>query len=360
MTDVPCAHAPVRGYWRRIAIVILCAAAGTTVLHIVVGGGAFVATVTHGVVYSSCIGALAGLILPPLRHRLLRAGPVVEWGATLLGLLVVAVAGTFIACAILGALGYDRGQMLTQRFANRFEMNALITAIIGIAMTLYESQRARLDALTLELRTKELERERDHKMALEAKLSSLESRLHPHFLFNTLNAISELIHENPERAERTVERLATLLRAALDVTGRNTVPLVRELEIVGDYLEIEKTRLGERLHYGFDVAPDAGECEMLPLAVQTLVENSIKHAIAPRPSGGRVRVEARTDNGRVVVGVWDDGPGFQLAAAIPGHGLENLQSRLHGRFGDAATLSVGRRDGGTLVTVALPRASVGA
>ena len=99
---------------------------------------------------------------------------------------------------------------------------------------------------------------------------------------------------------------------------------------------------------------------MLPLAVQTLVENSIKHAIAPRPSGGRVRVEARTDNGRVVVGVWDDGPGFQLAAAIPGHGLENLQSRLHGRFGDAATLSVGRRDGGTLVTVALPRASVGA
>ena len=356
MTDAR--SGPVPGYWVRIALVIAAASIATTLLRVLVGGSALVSTLTHGVVYSGCIGALAGLILPPIRHRTKAVGRTVEWAATLLGLLVVAVAGTFLACVILGALGYDRGLSLRRRFGASFEMNALITAIIGVAMTLYESQRARLDALTLELRTKELERERDRKMALEARLSSLEARLHPHFLFNTLNAISELIHENPERAERTVERLAVLLRAALDATGRSTVPLARELEIVGDYLEIEKTRLGERLNYGIDVAPGAGACEMLPLAVQTLVENSIKHAIAPRPSGGRVQVEASTHDGRLVVGVWDDGPGFQLSAAIPGHGLENLQSRLAGRFGDAATLSVARRDGGTLVTVALPRAAV--
>src|SRR5207237_8302496 len=178
--------------------------------------------------------------------------------------------GTFLACFVLGALGMHHGQPLMRCFAVSFEMNALLTAILGVAMTVYESQRVRLDALTLELRTKELERERDRKMALEARLSSLESRLHPHFLFNTLNAISELMPENPERAERTVERLAGLLRAALDATGRTTVPLARELEIVGDYLEIEKTRLGERLTYGFQVAPEAGACAILPLAVQTL------------------------------------------------------------------------------------------
>jgi LytS/YehU family sensor histidine kinase len=89
--------------------------------------------------------------------------------------------------------------------------------------------------------------------------------------------------------------------------------------------------------------------------VQTLVENSIKHAIAPRPDGGRVRVEAATRNGVLTVGVWDDGPGFAMSAAIPGHGLENLQSRLTGRFGTTATLSVSRRDGGTIVTLSLPR-----
>src|SRR5436190_263394 len=282
---------PGRAYWLRIAMVVAAAAVGTTVMRVAVGRGALVETLTHGVVYSACIGVLAGAILPPVRHRLREVGRIFEWTATLLALFLVALAGTFLACVILGMLGLDYGRPLMKRFAISFEMNALIASIIGVAMTLYESQRARLDALTLELRTRELERERDRKMALEARLSSLESRLHPHFLFNTLNAISELIHENPERAERTVERLAGLLRAALDATGRTTVPLARELEIVGDYLEIEKTRLGERLTYGFQVAPEAGACAILPLAVQTLVENSIKHAIAPKPNGGRVRVE---------------------------------------------------------------------
>jgi LytS/YehU family sensor histidine kinase len=94
---------------------------------------------------------------------------------------------------------------------------------------------------------------------------------------------------------------------------------------------------------------------VLPLAVQTLVENSVKHAIAPSPKGGRLRVEAATDDGRLTVGVWDDGPGFTMSAALPGHGLENLQSRLAARFGGSAALSVVRRDGGTLVTLALPR-----
>ncbi len=346
---------PARGFWLRIALVIAGAATATTALRVVVGGGALVETLTHGVVYSACIGALCGAILPPVRHRVKVAGPVLEWAATLIALFVVAVAGTFVAVVILGALGMSHGQPLTTRFAAGFEMNLLITAILGVGMTLYEGQRARLDAVTLELRTKELELERDRKMALEARLSSLEARLHPHFLFNTLNAISELIHEDPERAERTVERLAVLLRAALDASERGTVPLARELELVSDYLEIEKTRFGDRLHYEFHVAPEAGACAVPPLAVQTLVENSIKHAIAPRPDGGRVCVEAATRDGVLTVGVWDDGPGFPLSAAIPGHGLENLQSRLTGRFGTAATLSVSRRDGGTIVILSLPR-----
>ncbi len=108
-------------------------------------------------------------------------------------------------------------------------------------MSLYEIQRGRLDAVTLELRTRELEHERDRKLALEARLSSLESRLQPHFLFNTLNAITALIQENPDRAERTVERLAALLRfVARRHRARAGARWRDELEIVNDYLEIEK------------------------------------------------------------------------------------------------------------------------
>jgi LytS/YehU family sensor histidine kinase len=226
---------------------------------------------------------------------------------------------------------------------------------LGIGMSVYEAQRSRVEALTLELRTRELEHERERKSALEARLSSLESRLHPHFLFNTLNAIAELIHENPDRAERTVERLAALLRASLDATEHGLVPLSRELELVSDYLEIEKARLGDRLIYAVAVAPALARCRVPPLAVQMLVENSIKHAIAPRPAGGRLRVDAAAEDGRLVVGVWDDGPGFSADTIQPGHGLENLQSRLAARFGDAGVLNVAREHGGTRVSIVIPR-----
>ena len=96
-------------------------------------------------------------------------------------------------------------------------------------------------------------------------------------------------------------------------------------------------------------------CAIPPLAVQTLVENSIKHAIAPRPHGGHVRVEASEAGDHVVLGVWDDGPGFTAADIRPGHGLENLQARLTARFGASARLAIERHAGGTLVTVSLPR-----
>src|SRR5436190_520580 len=120
--------------------------------------------------------------------------------------------------------------------------------------------------------------------------------------------------------------------------------------------ERARTRFGARLAYSIDVQPEAAGCEVPPLAVQTLVENSIKHAIAPRPGGGRLRVEASASGEHILLSVWDDGPGFTGDAMRAGHGLDNLRARLAARFGAGASLEVGRRDGGTRVTVALPRA----
>jgi LytS/YehU family sensor histidine kinase len=128
---------------------------------------------------------------------------------------------------------------------------------------------------------------------------------------------------------------------------------------VNDYLEIEKARLGDRLTFAVDVAPALAGCHVPPLAVQTLVENSIKHSIAPRPEGGRLRIDAAADDGRLVVGVWDVGPGFSGETMRPGHGLENLQSRLAARFGGDGTLSVAREGGGTRVSIAVPRTGRG-
>jgi two-component system, LytTR family, sensor histidine kinase AlgZ len=301
---------------------------------------------------------LAATTIPWLRRRLEPFGATVQWAVTFPAVIALSAVGTAIGCAIITRMDGPALEPFWPAFRATLPVNAVITLTICTGFTLFESQRRRLAAVTLELRTRELERERDRKMALQAQLASLESRLQPHFLFNTLNAISALIQEDPEQAERTVERLAALLRFSLDAAERGLVPLSHELKIVTDYLEIEHTRLGTRLIWKVEVPADVAQCEVPPLAVQTLVENSVKHAIAPRPEGGRVRVEGILAGARLVLSVWDDGTGFTEAALRPGHGLASLRQRLGARFGDAADLTIGRRDGGTLVTLSLPTGAV--
>jgi two-component system, LytTR family, sensor histidine kinase AlgZ len=212
-------------------------------------------------------------------------------------------------------------------------------------MGAYATLRGRLEETTLQLRTKELERERALKLATEAQLASLESRIHPHFLFNTLNSISSLIPEDPARAERLVEQMAALLRFSLDANQSGLVPLARELKIVGDYLEIERARFGDRLRYQIDVPTDLNESQIPPLSIQTLVENSVKYAIAPERAGGEIRITGARSNGSFRLEVSDPGPAFELESAPAGHGLDNLKGRLSTVFGDRAQLMLQRVGG---------------
>jgi two-component system, LytTR family, sensor histidine kinase AlgZ len=349
----------LRSYWFRCGVVSLGAGVVAAILLSALGHIRLSDILPRALLHSAVLGGLVGSILPLVGHRLLAGGTARGWMAIVLIVCVLAVAGTALACGLLELGAHEAGRTFWDCVRSALQVNLILSLSLGLGMSVYEAQRSRVDALMLALRTRELEHERSRKAALEARLSSLESRLHPHFLFNTLNAIAELIHENPDRAERTVERLATLLRASLDATERGLVPLSRELELVNDYLEIEKARLGDRLAYAVDVAPALAACQVPPLAVQTLVENSIKHAIAPRPGGGHLRIDATAADGRLVVGVWDDGPGFGGEIIQPGHGLENLQSRLAARFGDDGALTVAREGGGTRVTIVIPRTGRG-
>jgi signal transduction histidine kinase len=346
----------VSAYWFRCALVSAAAGLLVATLLSTIGTVAFWDVFPRSLVHSAVMGTLVGSVLPRVAHGVGALRGARGWSAILATIAGLAVVGTGIACALLLLGGaHEAAVTFVGCVRSALQVNLILSLALGIGMLFYEVQRSRVDALTLALRTRELEHERDRKAALEARLSSLEARLHPHFLFNTLNAITELIHENPDRAERTVERLAALLRASLDATGCGLVPLARELDLVRDYLEIEKTRLGDRLAYVVEAAPAAAACVIPPLAVQTLVENSIKHAIAPRPRGGRIRIDAAAVDGQLVVSVWDDGPGFTAQAIQPGHGLDSVQGRLAARFGDAGTLRIARDEGGTRVTLALPR-----
>ena len=358
MSDQDCARPGLpreRGYWLRVAGVCLFTALFVTALFVASGRVDSVSVMLrHALIHSVIMATLAATTIPLVRRSLEARGAAAQWMVTLSAVIVLSVIGSALACRLISALDGPVREPFWPGFRASLPINMVITLTICTLMTLYEGQRRRLAAATLELRTRELERERDRKMALQAQLASLESRLQPHFLFNTLNAISALIQEDPDQAERTVERLAALLRFSLDAAERGLVPLAHELKIVTDYLEIEHTRLGERLAWAVNVPPEAAACEVPPLCVETLVENSIKHAIAPRPGGGRVRVDGALRGDRLRLTVWDDGDGFTEASLRPGHGLESLRQRLAARFGDSASLTIGRQDGGTQVTVSLP------
>jgi LytS/YehU family sensor histidine kinase len=231
----------------------------------------------------------------------------------------------------------------------------LLTIGAGLAIGIYRTLRERLDETTLQLRTKELERERALKLATEAQLASLESRIHPHFLFNALNSISSLIPEDPARAERLVEQMAALLRFSLDANQSGLVPLARELKVVADYLDIERARFGERLRYQIEVPADLNESRIPPLSLQTLVENSVKHAIATDRAGGDIRITGASADGVCSVSVSDSGPAFQLESAPSGHGLDNLKDRLATLFGDRAALILQRVGGRNNLILSVPQ-----
>ena len=182
-------------------------------------------------------------------------------------------------------------------------------------------------------------------MANEARLASLESRVRPHFLFNSLNSAIALIPEDPARAEQVLERLAALLRFSLDAQQARLVPLGEEMRVVVDYLEIERVRFGERLRYRLDVAPRRSR---RTASRRSRCRRSSRTASSTRsrraPRAARSASPRTPTGGRLQLAVEDDGPGF--AAPPPaGHGLDTLRARLETLYGDATRCCARRRDG---------------
>jgi signal transduction histidine kinase len=223
----------------------------------------------------------------------------------------------------------------------------------------------RIDAirLTRERCDRELREQQAAKLAAEAELRALRAQLNPHFLFNALTTIAQLVDESPARARDTIVRLTSLLRGVLRSEGEYTT-LGRELEIIESYLEIEEARFEERLRVSVAVPDELRGVRVPPLVLQPLVENAVKHGIAPRAEGGEVVVSSRlqqtaTGGGQLVMTVRDSGAGatpVELAhGRARGVGLQNVERRLAHQYGGAASLTVSSSPGrGTVVTVVVP------
>jgi signal transduction histidine kinase len=198
----------------------------------------------------------------------------------------------------------------------------------------------------------------------KAEMAALRAQLDPHFLFNSLHSITALVRDDPRSAEEALLQFSGLLRRVLAVNRETTdeVSLAEEMAFVDDYLAIEGLRLGERLRITRDLSPEALACRLPVFSLQPLVENAIRHAIAPRREGGHVRIRGTVVGGRLELSVADDGPGADPAAVAQakGVGLPVIRRRLQARYGDHAAIAIDTAPGrGFRALLTLPATSHG-
>jgi two-component system LytT family sensor kinase len=246
--------------------------------------------------------------------------------------------------------GYSWWKQLTRVYFQSFDWEMMTYWAIVIAhhaVSYYQQAQERT------LRASRLETQ-----LAEAQLQALQRQLHPHFLFNTLNAISALMHRDVEAADQMLSRLSDLLRIALDQRGAQEVALKDELEFLQKYLEIEQARFGDRLTVAFAIDPETLDAQVPNLLLQPLVENSVRHAVAVRIEPGHIEVRARRVDEALELSVRDNGPGMppgRLAVPGTGVGLANTRSRLERLYGASQRLTFADPPGGGLVvTVTLP------
>jgi two-component system sensor histidine kinase AlgZ len=346
-------------YWRRILVgnvvaslaVVFAFSGATLATPLAELGRAF----GISFLFSCCIAALLGSAMPWLAPRIwCRLVFPFNWIASAVVMAILGMVGSVAAIALLITARLVEPSLFRQWFQGSVRITLAVTITIGLFITAYEQMRQRLDAATLALRTKERDEAEARRLAVEAQLASLESRVQPHFLFNTLNSIAALVHDDPAGAERMTGQLASLMRSALDGAASPVVPLDEELRVVRAYLDIERVRFGDRLRYSVDLEDHAGAALVPRLGLQTLVENSVKYAVSPRREGASICLRARVADGRLTIAVQDDGPGFDPAARLEGHGLALLESRLAMLFGSRASLRVASGTGHTTVSLDLP------
>ena len=220
-------------------------------------------------------------------------------------------------------------------------------AVIGVlhALEFYRRYRER-EAAALALRAE----------LGEAQLQALRAQLHPHFLFNALNAATALVHRDPDAADAMLTRLGELLRLTLRADPAHETPLRDELRLLDHYLDVMRVRFADRLRVDVDVPGALGGALVPSFLLQPLVENALEHGVARMDGAGRVEIAARRDDGTLLLSVRDDGPGnAPVAREGNGVGLANTRARLAALYGDAAMVTLRpRAEGGTEAELRLP------
>jgi two-component system, LytTR family, sensor kinase len=303
---------------------------------------------------AALLGAAAWWLSPRIRYRRAHRARFLVTHALLAlaygGLLTTAIAVSIRINASIEI--YDR--FMREAFGWQLIYGVVLYGlVVGISYAVQAARR---------LREHEHRAARADALRIDAELRALRAQLNPHFLFNALHSITALVRVDPAGGERALEEFAALLRYVLDVNRERNeeVPLESELGFVRTYLALERLRLGDRLQVTEEIDPDALECLVLAFSLQPLVENAIRHGIAPRAGSGTLRLAANLVDDDLVLEVADDGPGAEAARVTEaqGLGLAAVRQRLETRWGAQARMEiVTAPHNGFLVRLRMPAAT---
>ena len=315
-------------------------------------GQAWLRSAPLWVVWAACTPLVAWMARRfPLERGVVARRLAVHAGAALLLALVQAplLAGFAVWSGWTAEYNYTVGRLANKYFIGRLHLQFLIyAAITGVVHALDYQRRFR----EREVAASELQAR-----LARAQLHALQGQIHPHFLFNTLNAVSVLVLKGESQcAVRMISRLSDLLRATLEMSATQETSLRDEMELLGRYLDIERVRFGERLTIEIDVPPTAMDALVPSLVLQPLVENAVRHGIAEVSGPGSIVIRAQAVEGRLRLEVRDTGPGLPASRKVrEGIGLGNTRARLAALYGPAGRLVLEPAPGGGAVaSVELP------
>jgi len=309
--------------------------------------GNYAISVATGLAITSTIGVLYKLDQAFLRPRLKNLSRDWQLGLEIIASLLEHIAGAVLALfACSRIFGFVVQATTAWITVGVIFVGFLVIHSAGYALRFYR-----------ELGEKERLEEQLRALAAQAELKALKAQINPHFLFNTLNTIAQLIHTDPAQAEATVERLAGMFRHVLAGSERGLVPLGEELSFVDDYLAIERARFGERLRVTRAIAPEVLSVPVPSLILQPLVENAVRHG---RTADGSVEltIRVRPQGDEVLIAIADWGPGMSKGVwefGGGGHGLRNVDERLRKTYGEEYGLGVADNEPrGAVVIVRIP------
>jgi sensor histidine kinase YesM len=307
---------------------------------------------------SNCIGFTIHLFVT-LLHRwwVPRGFATLRHWQRISALIVTMVAGMFVGYTLAFAvLGRNFAAMLAKypSAALGFLTIAGVGCVVWLLIVDTQSRRLRAEA---DAEKNNAAQQRLTAQARDAELRALQAQIEPHFLFNTLANVQALIDYEPQKAKHMLDAFIQHLRMSLDVSRQSHATLATELDFVRTYLQLLEIRMGGRLRYRIECAPEVRDTPLAPLLLQPLVENAVKYGLEPKIDGGEIVIRAARDGSDFVLSVCDDGVGIGNASTAKpgaGTGMRNVRDRLASLYGDRATLTIeaiGQPNYGTTATI---------